>query len=230
MGKNVKGDSEIFSPVRFGAALKNAREHVGITSADKLSKIAKEKTGVTINRDTIYKYERGEREPDITNLVAMFLSMFGDSWADELRDCLLSSMPSGRGALFAAKMGVKRSWGDLKDQYKVNEAQHAFLVRQRGICILSDSLCVPYSEARELYDSENGRKNLYKAIGNDPSAKDALDKVFGYGAYSRPDYFGSLVGDLVSMAKENEQLAGIPDDELRMAIEELLTGKEESEA
>lgn len=92
MGRK-KAPTDVFIPEAFGAALRRRRKEQGFSSVDKLSGAIKEATGVYIDRDTLFKIERGEREPDISKLVAICITLYGVSWRTKLGYLLKESVP-----------------------------------------------------------------------------------------------------------------------------------------
>lgn len=66
-----KAKTSVFDPKIFGELLREERRAAGFSSAPKFSEAIERETGIYIDKDTIHKIERGEREPDISKLIAM---------------------------------------------------------------------------------------------------------------------------------------------------------------
>ena len=88
-----KAPTDVFDPEAFGLALKRRRKEQGYRSVPKLCEAIENLTGVHIDPDTLYKIERGEREPDMTKLVAICITLYGVSWRTKLGYLLNESVP-----------------------------------------------------------------------------------------------------------------------------------------
>ena len=92
MGKK-KANTSLFSPAIFGEILRNERRERGYSNTRKFSAAILDKTGTYIDFDTLLTYERGEREPDVTKLVAIAVTLAGDFWTEWLPSVLSSCVP-----------------------------------------------------------------------------------------------------------------------------------------
>lgn len=92
MGKK-KADTPLFSPTIFGEILRDARRDRGYSNTKKFSAAILDKTGTYIDFDTLLTYERGEREPDVTKLVAIAVTLSDDFWIEWLPSVLASCVP-----------------------------------------------------------------------------------------------------------------------------------------
>lgn len=88
-----KAPTSVFDPEAFGSALKRRRKEQGFSSVPKLCESIEDLTGVHIDPDTLYKIERGEREPDMTKLVSICITLYGVSWRTKLGYILNESVP-----------------------------------------------------------------------------------------------------------------------------------------
>lgn len=88
-----KPDTKVFSPERFGRKLREERRLAGYKNTKELSEAVQELTDTYIDFDTLMKYERGEREPDISKTFAIAVTLYGSSWADGLRGILAFAVP-----------------------------------------------------------------------------------------------------------------------------------------
>lgn len=95
-----KQATKVFSPEAFGKELRNSRRTAGYSSTPKFSEAIKEKTGIYIDHETLHRIERGEREPDITKLIAMSATLADTSKDknketifEKIEDLLMSSIP-----------------------------------------------------------------------------------------------------------------------------------------
>ena len=70
MGK-TKPNTNIFSPEQFGKSLRMMRHLAGFSNTRSFSEAIKDCTGESINFEVLMRYERGECEPDLTNLIAI---------------------------------------------------------------------------------------------------------------------------------------------------------------
>lgn len=89
----VKQETKVFSPFAFGKKLRSERRIKGYSNTKKFSEAIQERTGVFIDFDTLMKYERGEREPDITKLMAISFALYENRWLKGLENLLIYSMP-----------------------------------------------------------------------------------------------------------------------------------------
>lgn len=89
-----KSPTAVFVPEKFGQYLREKRRKAGFSSAPKFSESIKEKTGIYIDHETIHKIERGEREPDITKLIAMCFAIKPTNYLGVLDDLIVSSHPA----------------------------------------------------------------------------------------------------------------------------------------
>lgn len=94
MGKK-KASTSLFSPAIFGEILRNERRERGYSNTRKFSAAILDKTGTYIDFDTLLTYERGEREPDVTKLVAIAVTLADDLWTEWLTSILSSCVPEG---------------------------------------------------------------------------------------------------------------------------------------
>ena len=90
---NKKRATSVFDPQRFGNALRAERRKKGYTNTRVFSEAIQKETDVFIDFDTLMKYERGEREPDVTKLVAIAFTLFKTNWIEELETLLIASLP-----------------------------------------------------------------------------------------------------------------------------------------
>lgn len=76
MSRHPKPPTKVFDPVAFGKTLRSERRKCGFSNTKKLSKAIEEKTGIFIDFDTLMRYERGEREPDISKITAIAFTLY----------------------------------------------------------------------------------------------------------------------------------------------------------
>lgn len=80
-----------FDRALFGANLRNERRRAGFTNTKALSAALQEKTGTFVDFDTLLKFERGEREPSASKLVAIAVVLYGRDWPDGLVSLVLGA-------------------------------------------------------------------------------------------------------------------------------------------
>lgn len=88
-----KPPTSVFVPEQFGAELRKKRRESGFASTKAFSDAIKDETGVYVDFDTLNKIERGEREPDVSKLVAMCATIgrkHNDHKGHDVLDDLLS--------------------------------------------------------------------------------------------------------------------------------------------
>lgn len=90
---NTKASTKVFNPAAFGEILRSERRKAGFSNTKLLSQAVKQETGVFIDFDTLMKYERGEREPDITKLIAIAFTLYHEKWLHGLNNFLMLSIP-----------------------------------------------------------------------------------------------------------------------------------------
>lgn len=93
---NKKPKTPVFDPEAFGKTLRKFRRNADFSSADSFCEAVKEKTGVYIDKNTIHMIERGERDPDITKLIAMCFVIsesISDTWESVLETLIEESLP-----------------------------------------------------------------------------------------------------------------------------------------
>lgn len=88
MGK-TKPDTNIFSPEQFGKSLRMMRRLAGFSNTRSFSEAIESCTSESINFEVLMRYERGEREPDLTNLIAISMTI-ATAHKKNFSDCLLS--------------------------------------------------------------------------------------------------------------------------------------------
>lgn len=67
----VKPDTKVFSPKLFGEKLRATRLEYGFSSVDKFIDAINKKTGVTIDKASMLRIERGQLDPSISRLMAI---------------------------------------------------------------------------------------------------------------------------------------------------------------
>ena len=77
-----------FSWEAFGAALKSARKEAGYSSADSFSEAVYSASGLTISKVTIYKIEKGLKQPTAAEVMAFSLTLYGATDAFAMHDLL----------------------------------------------------------------------------------------------------------------------------------------------
>lgn len=93
MSRHPKPPTKVFDPQAFGETLRNERRKHGFSNTKKLSKAIEEKTGVFIDFDTLMRYERGEREPDISKITAIAFSLYGYEFKEGREKLLNAALP-----------------------------------------------------------------------------------------------------------------------------------------
>lgn len=91
-----KAATKVFDPATFGKLVRMDRKRAGFSSAPKFSEAIKNKTGVYVDPDTLHKIERGEREPDITKLIAICATMYEREllgWSANMGSLIHQSQP-----------------------------------------------------------------------------------------------------------------------------------------
>lgn len=83
MGKK-KPATLVFDPSLFGRILREQRRLAGYSNTKVFSQAIQEKTGVFVDFDTLMKYERGEREPDVSKLLGIAFTLYGQDWPEEV--------------------------------------------------------------------------------------------------------------------------------------------------
>lgn len=89
----TKGATNVFDPTAFGEQLRAERRKAGFSNTKLLSKAIEKQTGVFIDFDTLMKYERGEREPDVTKLVAISFTLYQEKWLSGMNNLIMLSIP-----------------------------------------------------------------------------------------------------------------------------------------
>lgn len=89
----TKKPTNVFNPALFGEQLRTERRKAGFSNTKLLSKAIKKQTGVFIDFDTLMKYERGEREPDVTKLVAISFTLYQEKWLSGMNNLIMLSIP-----------------------------------------------------------------------------------------------------------------------------------------
>lgn len=163
---NKKAATEFFDPVKFGRILREKRRVAGFSNTRKLSQSVKEKTGVFVDPDTLLKYERGEREPDITKFTALLVTIFGDEWRDEMPEIIIESMPDGGRAVVQIGASLRAK---LREMAHMEQA-----INIKTIAAVSSSLSIPYDEAETLC-SNSEIQNILKDA-NIPFYPSMLDR------------------------------------------------------
>lgn len=95
MGK-TKPNTNIFSPEQFGKSLRMMRHLAGFSNTRSFSEAIKGCTGESINFEVLMRYERGECEPDLTNLIAISMTIaiaHKKNFSNYLLSLVLDSMP-----------------------------------------------------------------------------------------------------------------------------------------
>lgn len=116
-----KPDTKVFSPERFGRKLREERRLAGYKNTKELSEAVQELTDTYIDFDTLMKYERGEREPDVSKMVAIAVTLYGSDWRDELGSMLTFSIPEEA----PLKMQVDTLRGEVKSLQMIKHAIEA---------------------------------------------------------------------------------------------------------
>lgn len=91
-----KENTAVFYPAEFGKLLREERRSAGFTSTPKFSEAIKEDTGIYIDPDTLHKIERGERETDLTKLIAISIAISNrkaEHWTNVAGRLLSDSVP-----------------------------------------------------------------------------------------------------------------------------------------
>lgn len=140
---NKKRATSVFDPQRFGNALRAERRKKGYTNTRVFSEAIQKETDVFIDFDTLMKYERGEREPDVTKLVAIAFTLFKTNWIEELETLLIASLPfSPNGnSIYSYSLVNKKNL----------ERKNADYVSK--IAALSQAFDITYSAAEKLYNN-----------------------------------------------------------------------------
>lgn len=68
-------ENKFFSASKFGEALREMRRAVGYRNTKSFSEAIEEQTGVFIDKDTLFKLERGERLPDVEKYYAIVATL-----------------------------------------------------------------------------------------------------------------------------------------------------------
>lgn len=113
-----KPDTKVFSPERFGRKLREERRLAGYKNTKELSEAIQELTDTFIDFDTLMKYERGEREPDVSKIFAIAVTLYGSNWADGLRGLLAFAIPDSA----AFNVHAQILLGEAKEYAKQEQA------------------------------------------------------------------------------------------------------------
>lgn len=142
----VKAATQTFDPVRFGRILREKRRIEGYSNTRQFSDAILDKTQTFIDSDTLLKYERGEREPDVSKLVAIATTLFGGGWDSKLMEILRDSIPRESNSTYTLATSLQSSIDDLK---RLNK-ERALRDELSKAIFISDALGIPFSEAKQL--------------------------------------------------------------------------------
>lgn len=151
-----KPATNVFDPEKFGRKVREERRLAGFKNTKEFSEAIKNSTGVFIDFDTLMKYERGEREPDISKTMAIAFTLYKRDWGDGLFDLLRFSFPEDV-PYFVLRETVLGLGKDIK---AMQEA-----VETKEIAALSKSLDISFDEASRIYKTDSWQK-LANAGGN----------------------------------------------------------------
>lgn len=181
-----KPDTTVFSPDRFGNILRSERRKKGFTNTKQLSEAIKEKTGVFVDFDTLMKYERGEREPDVTKLLAIAVTIFEDKWVTELSAVLISSLPisSYGNSIFANAVMEEASRKDDAEREQKRADQLS------KIAAISKAFDIKFSSAEKLY--------------NDPDYRKIVDEVYSETNKELKDVWHDAIKETRNQKLDNE--------------------------
>ena len=181
-----KRPTKVFDPVEFGKLVREDRKRAGFTSTPKFSAAIKEKTGVYIDPDTLHKIERGEREPDVTKLIAISATMYEKhslGWLTGLSFLLNRSQPV-EFAFSEAKYTLQREYIE-KYKNKFGSLPSYALVSDSCEPSLSDE-SIQGSKEEKLFsvtfrnDSETFKKLREEYIYTDQMMQRTFKKVVPY--------------------------------------------------
>lgn len=136
-----KSDTRVFSPERFGRKLREERRLAGYKNTKEFSEAITKLTWSFIDFDTLMKYERGEREPDVSKLVAITFTLYGADWKDGLAELLSFAQPKETAPYILAET-IR---GDIKEIEKLKLATQAKEAR-----VWSEQLGVSLADGFEL--------------------------------------------------------------------------------
>lgn len=162
-----KAATEVFDPVKFGTHLRNERRRAGFSNTKDLSKALQEKTGTFIDFDTLLKFERGEREPDISKLIALSVVIYGDRWDEGLVSLASGAMPD----CYGERPGMRKCVIESQRRKTTGNAAFRMLERELNrselIAGLSDMYGTTYTEAERWYEFCNLQTNGGTLTDND---------------------------------------------------------------
>ncbi len=174
-----KQPTKVFDPIEFGKLVREDRKRAGFSSAPKFSKAIKEKTGVYIDPDTLHKIERGEREPDVTKLIAMSATMYEKhnlGWSAGLGFLLDRSQPV-EFAFREAKYTLQREYIE-KYKNKFGSLPSYELVSVSCDAALSDE-SIPGSKEEKCFSiSFRNNSEVFKKLREEYIYKDQMMQQF----------------------------------------------------
>lgn len=101
---------QIFDCTKFGELLRENRKEQGYKSTKDFGAAIFKKTGLSINQETLARYERGERKPDIEQFLAIVITLSKndtpESWAQGLTTEIYRSCLDGKPYLFKLSRSI----------------------------------------------------------------------------------------------------------------------------
>lgn len=156
-----KPTTKVFDPVAFGESLREKRRGAGFSNVKKLSEAIEKDTGEYIDPDTLHRIERGEREPNISKLEAICITIFGNDWLRELVNILKSSLPA---TPYGVSLLSKAAIQDIEELDTMQE-----VIRLKKIAAISKTLDIKFSDAESLYNEPELRKKFDEVFSNNPA-------------------------------------------------------------
>lgn len=142
-------NGQIFNCEAFGHLLREKRKEQGYRNTKDFSAAIYERTGLTINAETLARYERGERKPDIEQFLALAISLSRNNspstWAQGITTDVFTECLEGKPALFKVQnsllsisqgLGVLERWqesGEMPEFERDGWRVRAFIEKLENI-------------------------------------------------------------------------------------------------
>lgn len=121
----MKRKERIFNNDAFGALLREKRKEQGYKNVNDFSAAILDKTGLSINPETLARYERGERKPDIEQFLALAITLTDKrdaySWAQGITQEVYLTCLDGKPYLFRLRNSLDSISQGLSILERMNE-------------------------------------------------------------------------------------------------------------